>query len=122
MFIKNLLRDCPEFIAGDETRLRELANPLHDKGFPARYSIAHAIVEPGKKSTPHKMLTSEVYYILEGQGQMHIEDETAKIGVGDMISIPSKATQWIENTGTVRLVFLCLVDPAWRKEDEIIGK
>lgn len=72
MRIKNLLRDCPEFIAGDATRLRELINPLNDKGFAARYSLAHAIVESGKKSTPHKMLTSEAYYILEGSGMMHI--------------------------------------------------
>ena len=120
MFIKNLLRDCPEFIAGDDTRLRELVNPLHDAGFPARYSLAHAIVESGKKSTPHKMLTSEVYYILEGQGRMHIENETADVGHGDMISIPPGATQWIENIGNTPLAFLAIVDPAWKKEDEVV--
>lgn len=120
MFIKNLLRDCPEFIAGDGTRLRELVNPLHDANFPARYSIAHAIVDPGKKSTPHKMLTSEVYYLLSGKGTMHIEEETAEVETGDMISIPPGATQWIENTAADPLVFLAIVDPAWRKEDEVV--
>ncbi len=120
MFIKNLLRDCPEFVAGDDTRLRELVNPLHDTGFPARYSLAHAIVEVGKKSTPHKMLTSEVYYILSGKGTMHIENEHADVAEGDMISIPPSATQWIENIGTAPLIFLAIVDPAWRKEDEVV--
>lgn len=120
MRIKNILRDCPEFIAGDATRLRELINPLNDKGFVGRYSLAHAIVEPGKKSMPHKMLTNEAYYILEGSGIMHIGDEEASVGVGDFIDIPPGAPQWIENTGTNNLVFLCIVDPAWRKEDEVV--
>lgn len=119
MRIKNLIRDCPEFIAGDHTRLRELISPHHDQGFAGRYSLAHAIVEPGKKSTPHKMLTSEVYYILEGKGVMHIEDGTAEVGLGDCIDIPPGKTQWIENTSTEPLVFLCIVDPAWRKKDEV---
>lgn len=120
MFIKNLLRDCPEFIAGDDTRLRELVNPLHAANFPARYSLAHAIVEPGKQSTPHKMLTSECYYILSGKGTMHIDKETAEVGTGDLVSIPPGATQWIKNSETDPLVFLAIVDPAWRKEDEVI--
>ncbi|MBI4281405.1 cupin domain-containing protein [Candidatus Uhrbacteria bacterium] len=120
MRIKNLLRDCPEFIAGDATRLRELINPLNDKGFAGRYSLAHAIVEPGKKSALHKMLTSEAYYILEGSGIMHIAEEQAEVGAGDFIDIPPGAIQWIENTGQDNLVFLCIVDPAWWKEDEVV--
>ncbi len=120
MFIKNLLRDCPEFIAGDATRLHELVNPHNDKGFAGRYSLAHAIVEPQKKSAPHKMLTSEAYYILEGNGVMHIGDEQVEVGAGDFIDIPPGAVQWIENTGQGNLVFLCIVDPAWRKDDEVV--
>lgn len=118
--IKNLLRDCPEFVAGDGTRLRELVNPLHDRGFAGRYSVAHATVDPGAASIRHVMRTSEAYYILEGTGMMHINDDATAVGVGDLIEIPPGATQWIENTGTVPLAFLCIVDPAWKKEDEVI--
>lgn len=120
MRIKNLLRDCPEFIAGDYMRLRELISPHHDQGFDGRYSLAHATVGPGKKSAPHKMLTSEVYYILEGNGTMHLGNEAAKVGPADCIDIPPGKTQWIKNTGNEPLIFLCIVDPAWRKEDEVI--
>lgn len=46
MFVKKLL-DCPEFIAGDNTLLREILHP--DKAdLDLRYSFAHAIVKPGK--------------------------------------------------------------------------
>lgn len=120
MRIKNLFRDCSEFIAGDATRLRELVNQHNDKNFAGRYSLAHAVVEPGKKSVLHKMLTSEAYYILEGRGIMHIGDEDAEVGAGDFIDIPPGAAQWIENIGKTPLVFLCIVDPAWRKEDEVV--
>ena len=116
MFIKNL-QDCEEFIAGDNTILRELLHP--DKAdLQLRYSLAHAVVPPGKTSFAHSLKTSEVYYILEGSGVMHINDETAEANPGDAIYIPPHARQYIHNTDACDLRFLCIVDPAWRVEDE----
>jgi len=34
------------------------------------------------------------------------------------VYIPPHAGQFIHNPGTADLVFICIVDPAWRKEDE----
>jgi len=116
MFIKDL-KDCEEFIAGDNTILRELLHP--DKAdLQLRYSLAHAVVKPGRTSYLHKLKTSEVYYILEGEGIMFIDDESERVGVGQAIYIPPNAKQCIQNTGSIDLVFICIVDPAWRKEDE----
>lgn len=116
MFIKNL-QHCDEFIAGDSTVLREILHP--DKAaLSLRYSLAHAVLHPGKISTPHRLRTSEVYYILEGDGRMHINDETEFVKPGQTIYIPPHATQFIENIGTTDLKFLAIVDPAWRREDE----
>jgi mannose-6-phosphate isomerase-like protein (cupin superfamily) len=116
MFIKNL-KDCEEFFAGDNTILRELLHP--DKAdLDLRYSLAHAVLKPGKTSQPHKLKTSEVYYILEGEGIMHIEDETAVVMAGLAVYIPPDSRQFILNSGNSDLKFLCIVDPAWRKEDE----
>ena len=115
------LKDCPEFIAGDACHLRELLNARTDKRA-YRYSLAHAVVKPGEKTKPHALKTSEVYYILEGNGRMHIGEESAEIAAGCAIDIPPHAVQWIENTGKSDLVFLCIVDPAWRSEDEAVLK
>ncbi|MEI7752183.1 MAG: cupin domain-containing protein [Candidatus Omnitrophota bacterium] len=120
MFIRQL-KECPEFIAGDACHLRELLNAKTDKRA-YRYSLAHAIVKPGIKTKPHSLKTSEVYYILEGQGRMHIDHEAAEVGPGAVIDIPPHAVQCIENTGKGNLVFLCIVDPAWCPEDEEILK
>ncbi|MFA5106698.1 MAG: cupin domain-containing protein [Patescibacteria group bacterium] len=118
MLIKHLSA-CPEFIAGDKTLLRELLHPANDKTA-IRYSLAHSIVKAGNSSVAHSLKTTEVYYILEGTGIMHINDETAAVAPGDAVYIPPNAVQYIENTGTGDLKFLCVVDPAWRKEDENI--
>lgn len=111
------LNDCAEFIAGDNTILREILHP-DKQNLQLRYSLAHAIVKPGEVSLPHRLATSEVYYILEGTGTMHIDDEEAEVGPGCTIYIPPHSVQSISNTGPTDLVFMCIVDPAWRAEDE----
>ncbi len=118
MLIRNL-QDCPEFMAGDGTHLRELLHP-DKQDLALRYSLAHAIVPAGQTSTPHALTTSEVYYILAGQGIMHIDGETSAIKPGDAVYIPPTARQYVQNTGTEPLVFICIVDPAWRQEDETV--
>ena len=114
------LKDCTEFVAGDMSRLRELVHPDRDYPFDARYSLAHATVEPGRATARHRLSSSEMYYVLGGMGRIHIDAEAAIIEMGDAVEIPAGAVQWIENTGSAPLVFLCIVDPAWREEDEEI--
>ncbi len=118
MLIQKLL-DCPEFIAGDSTILRELLHP-DKQDINLRYSLAHAILPVGETSQPHFLTTSEVYYILSGKGEMHINEEIREIESGDAVYIPPNAKQFLRNIGHEPIVFICIVDPAWRKEDETI--
>lgn len=118
MFIRRLA-DCEEFTAGDNTRLRELFHPDKDP-LDLRYSFAVARVAPGKTSTLHRLRHSEVYYIMEGNGEMRIDDEREPVAPGDVVYIPPRTAQQITNTGSNELVFVCIVDPAWRREDEEI--
>jgi len=118
MLIQKLL-DCPEFIAGDSTILRELLHP-DKQAINLRYSLAHAILPVGETSQPHSLTTSEVYYILSGRGEMYINEEMREIESGDAVYIPPDAKQFLKNIGDEPIVFICIVDPAWRKEDETI--
>jgi len=118
MFIRNL-NDCPEFTAGDNCRLREILHP-DKEDLALRYSLAHAVVAPGQTTWLHALRTSEVYYILAGEGVMHIDGERSVIRPGDTVYIPPRSKQQITNTGGSDLVFLCIVDPAWRSEDEVV--
>ena len=116
MFVK-YLKDCRQFVAGDGSILRELLRP-EKAVIAARYSLAHAKVEAGNKTTPHKLKSSEVYYVITGKGLMHIDQGSVEVGPECVVYIPPNAVQYIENRGNSDLKFLCIVDPAWRQEDE----
>ena len=112
-------KDRPEFLAGDATHLREILHP--DKmDIALRYSLAHAVVKSGETSFKHALKTSEIYIILEGKGRMVIDEEAQDVTKGHVVYIPPNAVQCIENIGTEDLIFYCIVDPAWREEDEIV--
>ena len=120
MYIKEV-KKCPEFVAGDGTTLREILHPDRElEPVDFRYSLAYGVLKPGTKSSEHKMQTSEVYYILRGEGVAHIDNESEKVYAGCAIVVPPGATRFIENNGVQDLTFLCIIDPSWRPEDEII--
>ena len=86
-----------------------------------RCSLAHSIISPGKNSKPHKMKSAEVFFILEGEGVIHVGEENTKVGRNQSIYIPPLSEQYLENTGNVDLKVLCIVDPAWKQDDEIVS-
>jgi mannose-6-phosphate isomerase-like protein (cupin superfamily) len=106
-----------EFAAGDSSFLKELLHPAKES-LDIGYSLAHAVVKPGEKTLSHSLKSSEVYYVLEGRGLMHVDGERAEVEAGQAVYIPPLAVQSIENTGPNDLTFLCIVDPAWRAEDD----
>ncbi|MCF6154268.1 MAG: cupin domain-containing protein [Candidatus Brocadia sp.] len=116
MFVKDL-KNCKEFIAGDNAVLRELLHP-DKEDLKLRYSLAHAVIKQGETSYRHKLKHSEVYFILEGKGMMYIDNESVEVRPGQAIYIPPNAIQCMKNIGHDDLKFLCIVDPAWRPEDE----
>jgi mannose-6-phosphate isomerase-like protein (cupin superfamily) len=119
MLIRDIT-DCPHERVVDRTILAELLHP--DKVAGAGNlgcSIAHAIVPAGEESLPHVLETStELYYILQGSGEMHIDDEEAPVREGQIVLIPPGARQYIRNTGSGDLVFLAIVAPKWQADDE----
>jgi mannose-6-phosphate isomerase-like protein (cupin superfamily) len=51
---------------------------------------------------------------------MSIDDEQQEVAPGDAVYIPADAVQCIKNIGSEPLVFLCIVDPAWKPENETV--
>lgn len=71
MIVKNV-RDCKYERVLDDTLLCELLHPQCEN-LKMNFSLAHAILKPGEASLPHCLKESaEVYYIIEGEGIMHI--------------------------------------------------
>ncbi len=107
-------------IQGDEgTKIKQYFHP-HNTLNGINYSIAQFTLGPGKKSKLHKMSSSEIYYILEGSGNIKIDEETYHIEKDDSAYVPPNSKQFIENIGSIDLKFLCIVEPAWEAENEIL--
>ena len=107
-------------IQGDEgTKIKQYFHP-HNTLNGINYSIAQFTLGPGKKSKLHKISSSEIYYILEGSGKLKIDEETHQIEKDDSAYVPPNSKQLIENTGSIDLKFLCIVEPAWKAENEIL--
>lgn len=117
--IKVTLKERPEFLAGDHTVLRELLNPAKQEVV-LRYSLAHGRLAAGKRSKRHSLSSSEVYYFLAGTGRLTVDMETCSVEAGSVVYVQPGGVQWLENTGTEDMEFLCMVDPAWKVEDETI--
>jgi len=109
-----------ETILGSEgTKIKQYFHP-HNTLNGIGYSLAHFTLESGKKSTLHKIKSSEIYYILEGEAILTIDNETYQLKKDDSIYVPPSSKQYIENAGKLDLRFLCIVEPAWKPEDETI--
>lgn len=84
------------------------------------YSLAHGVLDQGKQSLWHRLKSSEVYYFIAGRGVMKVDDASMAVQAGSVIYVPPGSKQSLINTGTESLEFLCLVDPAWKAEDEAV--
>lgn len=119
MLIRDIARYSHERVV-DRSLLVELLHPDNvPEAAGLSCSIAHAIVPPGESTLPHVLdQSTELYYILGGCGEMHIGNEQAPVRAGQIVLIPPGSRQFIRNTGTADLVFLCIVDPKWQADDE----
>lgn len=87
-----------------------LNNPLSES-----ISIAQARVEPGVKTRLHTLGdTTEIYYILSGEGIATVGQESKKLGIGDCIVIQPDNPQCVKNTGGIDLTFLCICQPRFQ--------
>ena len=101
-----------DFFRGNEgSEIRPIFHPDNTLNG-IRYSLAHSIISPGKSSKPHKMKSAEVFFILDGKGVIHVDEESETVEKNQSIYIPPLSKQYLENTGYVDLKVLCIVDHA----------
>jgi hypothetical protein len=91
MFIREL-KDCEEFIAGDNCTLREILHPDKDK-IALRYSLAHAVVKPGETTWPHRLknLGSLLYYCGRGYHAYRRQLCTGSVELHHIYTAPGQA-------------------------------
>ncbi len=113
--IVRTLSEAEPFTTADGSTIRELLGlptaPVRNQ------SLAEATLEPGQATERHYHgETEEIYYLVEGSGEMEIDDERRTVSPGDAILIPPGARHQIR-AAAERLRFLCCCAPAYRHED-----
>jgi len=103
--------DKQEYFTDEGCHITEILNdPVKEN-----LSIAQARVEPGQRTRLHALTgTSEVYYILDGEAVVTINEEIQRLEKGDCVIISPEHAQCIENTGTTDLIFLCVCQPRFQ--------
>ena len=103
------------FITADGSTIREL---LGLPTAPVRHqSLAEATLVGGQATERHYHAQSEeIYYVVEGSGEMELDGERQQVGVGDAVLIPPGARHQIR-ADAEGLRFLCCCAPAYRDED-----
>jgi len=113
------LDDVPAFVTKDGSQIRELL--AYRNSCIRLQSLAEARLVPGAATTPHyHRKTEEIYFILQGVGEMRIGKECRRVRAGDAIAIPPRAVHTIRNTGTQELRFLCCCTPPYEHEDTVL--
>ncbi len=84
-------------------------------------SLAEAELEPGHSTRRHYHAASEeIYFLLDGEGDMEVDGERSFVGPGDAVLIPPGARHQIVNTGDRPLRFLCSCAPPYSHDDTVL--
>lgn len=75
--------------------------------------LATARLAPGRRIEPHIDPMEEIYFIMDGEGEMGVDEETKYVVPGDAIWIPTGSSHGLANTGNEDLVILVIASPAW---------
>jgi len=113
--IVRALDQAEPFTTADGSTIRELLGlptaPVRNQ------SLAEASLEPGQATERHYHAESEeIYFVVEGAGEMELDGERRRVDVGDAVLIPPGARHQIRADAD-GLRFLCCCAPAYRHED-----
>lgn len=73
--------------------------------------LAIARLEPGRRIEPHIDPMEEIYFILNGNGEMSVDEETRAVGPGDAVWIPTGSSHGLYNPGNEDCVILVIASP-----------
>ena len=97
------------FTTKDGSTIRELHHTQQQ-------SLAEATLAAGQATERHyHARTEEIYFVLEGEGELDIDGERRTVGVGDAALIPPGA--WHQIRAAAPLRFLCCCAPPYSHED-----
>ena len=103
-------------IAGAEPFTTKDGSTIRELQHTEAQSLAEARLEPGRATERHyHARTEEIYFLLEGTGEMELDGERRRVEPGDAVLIPPGT--WHQITAVDALRFLCCCAPPYSHED-----
>lgn len=75
--------------------------------------LAIARLSPGKEIEAHFDPMEEIYFVLNGSGEMHVDEDATQVGPGDATWIPAGARHSLFNNGQEDCVILVVASSRW---------
>jgi mannose-6-phosphate isomerase-like protein (cupin superfamily) len=114
-------------IAGRTYPARRLTQNLVGGASPIQavnFSLGHVILDPNGGQVPwHNQDQEEIYFIVEGEGEMCLGNERTRVHSGHAVYIPPRVFHQLTNTGSTPMRMIYCYGPAgdvahWRQELE----
>jgi len=103
------------FVTADGSTIRELCGL--PTGGTRNQSLAEATLAPGQATERHYHgEAEEIYFVLEGEGELELDGKTATLRPGDAVPIPPGTWHQLR-AGEATLRILCSCAPPYRHED-----
>ena len=96
----NLIETTQE---GDDEHRTHVEFPVSASTGAAETAVVYFEIDPGHKLATHTDSAEEILYIAQGEGEVHVGDETARVSAGDLAVAPALAPHGIRNVGDTRL-------------------
>ena len=106
-----------EYVTKDLSVIRELLNQHCVPGL--GLSLAEAVVEAGHATEKHYHTAfDEIYYCLEGEGTLYINDQACEFAAHMFYLLPKNATHYLRAAARLRL--LCICCPGYTHEQTVL--
>ena len=120
------IKDVPGnvFPAGRHTRVLVGENaPITAKNF----CMGQVTIFPGGQVPAHDHDQEEVYYVIDGEGEIEIDGSTEALRQGEAVYVPSGKTHNLRNSSSSDMTFIFIYSPAgvvdhWKEEMEGVLK
>jgi mannose-6-phosphate isomerase-like protein (cupin superfamily) len=75
--------------------------------------LAIANLAKGKTIESHRDPMEEIYFVLSGEGDMSVDEETRHVTLGDATWIPAGSSHSLTNSSEQDLLILVVASPNW---------
>ena len=119
MWLTQIDPSKPAIVTETGEQLFELIGLDEKLGNSKQQSLAFSVISPGKYSAAHyHKASTEILYILEGKGELHIDENKYSVETGSVVLLePDEVHSLYNMSDEDDLKLLAIMAPPWRASD-----